>query len=186
MTFYYLIAGGLSKKPCQVGDGRVNHTIHHVTTTAWQTTHWNRQRGSIRMQKTKRRRVPFVCLFLALFNAIFYSTVVYLTVAYYLYLTVCFSQKPLASLSYYCKRSCCVRGGEVWAGTDMILIALVCDAVAADSDCLFTFTLKTCIRLCWLVSQGASGAENCWRQKLGFKDLTGSLFFFSFVQWFVV
>lgn len=89
---YYLIAGGLSKKPGQVGDSRVNHTICHVTTKAWQTHIETDSEGASERKKPREDVSPFVCLFLALFNAIFYSTDVYLTVAYYLYLTLFFSE----------------------------------------------------------------------------------------------
>ena len=66
MTFYYLIAGGLSKKPCQVGDGRVNHTIHHETTKAWQT-HIERDSEGASERRKPRKDVSRLCVCIWLF-----------------------------------------------------------------------------------------------------------------------
>lgn len=64
----------------------------------------------------------------ALFKAIFYSAVVYLTVAYYLYLTVFFLLLLEKLLFFF-------HGCKVWAGNNMIFItvAIVTDRLGLVS-----------------------------------------------------
>ena len=157
---YYLIAGGLSKKPGQVGDSRVNHTIRHVTTKAWQT-HIETDSEGASERKNQEKMCPRLCVCFWLFLMQSFTQQMCISLLHIICISLCFSQKLLASLSYYCKRCCLVRGGEVWAGTDMILITLmVCDAVATDSDCLFTFTQKS---MCTFVLISLTGSIWGWK-----------------------
>lgn len=77
----YLNTGGLSKKPGQVCDSRVKRTIHHQNRSLADThSHKHQERGAS-TKKPREDEGLFVCLTLWLFfNAIFFSTVVYLTV----------------------------------------------------------------------------------------------------------
>lgn len=80
--FFCLTPGGLSKKPGQVCDRGVKRTFH--LTTEARRTHIQRHGEGWSVCRSR-------LFFFFFLNAIFYSAVVYLTVAYYLYLTV-FSQ----------------------------------------------------------------------------------------------
>lgn len=60
----------------------------------------------------------------ALFKAIFYSAVVYLTVAYYLYLTVFSKSFGIVVFLLLLEKLFFFHGCKVWAGNNMIFITL--------------------------------------------------------------
>lgn len=137
--------------------------------------------------QTKRRQGPvYVSRVTALFNAIFYSTVVHLTVAYYLYLTVCYlrnhwhhchivkevvlSMVAGSGLALkYLHYSLGLWGRSNWQWQ---FIQIYAQNLWASFPCLFLL-----ISLSGSILKLKLNAVD-W-QKLCFKDLTGSFFVFS-------
>lgn len=96
---FSLNSGGLSKEPGQVCDSRVNGIIHHLTTKVWQT-HIQTLTWKEHLYEGEKTMSCFGDPCCYSFNAIFFSParLMYITVAYYLYLNVTFLWNLLISL----------------------------------------------------------------------------------------
>lgn len=145
IDLFCLTTGGLSKKPGQVCDSRVNYTIYHLTTRAWRT-HIRAEAAMELYAETIRRQCPVYMSQLFLMRILLNSRVSHcciLSVSHCL-----FSQKLLPSLSYYCVSdfSSMVAGPGLALAYRHHFFCFFCEPVATDSDNLdlFTFMLKIC------------------------------------------
>lgn len=166
---FYLNTGGLSKKPGQVCDSRVNRTIHHLTTKAWQT-HIQTQTARERLNRNQEKTMSHFCVSChGFFKMQSFSQQSCISLLHIICISLSiFSETLIIIVTSLLEKLSLVRGGRVWAGagvsSSLFLDLWTCsnwpihaENMWASPSCLFA-----------LIGLSGSWCWSCWLTEVRF------------------